>query len=53
MHTQITCPPAVQAYNKHIGGVDLADQMGRFTHAHTNHLANGIFGCFGFLVDLA
>ena len=27
---QVMCPEAVKAYNEHMGGVDLADQMHRF-----------------------
>ena len=27
---QVACPEAVKAYNEHMGGVDLADQMCRF-----------------------
>ena len=27
---QVVCPEAIKVYNKHMGGIDLADQMRRF-----------------------
>ena len=42
------CPDAVKAYNEHMGGVDLADQMRRFYTCTHKSSKNGTFGCFGF-----
>ena len=47
--TMVSCPEAVKAYNEHMGGVDLADQMRRFyTCTHKWY-----FWLFWFLLDLA
>ena len=49
----VSCPEAVKAYNEHMGGVDLADQMRRFyTYTHRSS-RKWYFRLFWFLLDLA
>ena len=50
---QITCPEAVKAYNQHMGGVDLADQMYRFYTCIHKSSRRWYLRLFWFLLDLA
>ena len=50
---QITCPRGVKAYNEHMGGVDLADQMRRFYTCTHKSSRRWYLRLFWFLLDLA
>ena len=49
----VTCPLAVKAYNEHMGGVDLADQIRRFYTCTHKSSRKWYLWLFWFLVDLA
>ena len=51
-HVQVICPEAVKAYNEHMGGVDLADQMRRLYTCTHKSSRKWYFWLFWFLVDL-
>ena len=49
----ISCPEAIKAYNEHMGGVDLADQMRRFYTCIHKSSCRWYLQQFWFIIDLA
>lgn len=50
---RVPCPPAVVAYNEHMGGVDLADQIRRFNSCTHKSSRRWYLRLFWFVLDLA